>query len=146
MDFKLILIILIMSLSIADLILTGYYIYKYKKWQPEKPYKLMELNPLLVFLWTKLGFWIGMFVGSVIILTLNFIVAKYAHWLVGLLVLGVLIYTMFNHINNLTLLSQLITKYPSGYLPSSIFGFVEGNNERRLKNVRGIKRKTKREN
>ena len=136
MNFKLILIILIMSLSIADLVLTGYYILKYKKWQPEKPYKLMELNPLLVFLWNKLGFWIGMFVGSVVILTLNFIVAKYAHWLVGLLVLGVLIYTMFNHISNLALLGKLIIKYPSGYLPASIFGFVEGNNNRVKKEVK----------
>jgi len=133
MNFRLILIILIMSLSIVDLVLTGYYINKYKRWQPEKPYKLMELNPVLVFLWTKLGFWIGMFVGSVFILTLNFIVAKYAHWSVAVLVLGVLIFTLFNHVANLTLLFKLIAKYPSGYLPASIFGFVEGNNLRRKK-------------
>lgn len=127
--YRLILIIIIMSLCIADLVLTAYYIYKYKSWQPNKPYKLIELNPLLVFLWEKMGFWIGMFIGAVIILSLNFIVSKYAHWLVVLLLLGFLIFTIFNHIKNFTLLEQLMKLYPSGYLPSAIFGVVIGNNQ-----------------
>lgn len=134
--YRLIFIILIMGLCIADLVLTGYYVYEYRKWQPNKPYKLIELNPILVFLWEKMGFWIGMLVASVIILSLNFIVSKYAHWLVVLLLLGFLIFTIFNHIKNISLLYILMQKYPLGYLPEAIFGVVAGNNERRnIKNV-----------
>ena len=131
MEWRLILIIVIMGLCIADLILTAYYVHKYRSWQPDKPYKLIELNPLLVFLWNKMGFWIGMLVSSVIILSLNFIVSKYAHWLVALLLLGFLVFTIYNHIKNFTLLIPLIQKYPLGYLPEAIFGVVVGNNERR---------------
>ena len=139
--YKLIMLIIVMALCIADLVLTAYYVYKYKQWQPNKPYKLIELNPLLVFLWEKMGFWIGMFVGSVIIISLNFIVSKYAHWLVVLLLLGFLIFTIFNHIKNFTLLYQLKALYPSGYLPASIFGIVVGNNVRRENEKRNNKKR-----
>lgn len=128
--WKLALIIVLLTLSVVDLAWTYYYVHTYKKWQPEKPYKLIELNPLLVFLWSKLGLHLGMFVGSVIILTLNYLVAKYAHPIVSLLVLGFLIFAMFNHSSNTTLLHMLMEKYPTGYLPTEVFGVVEGSNSK----------------
>ena len=128
MDWKMILIGVIMTLSVLDLVFTFYYVYEYKKWQPNKPYNLIELNPLIVFLWTRLGFWIGSFVSSVIILSLVFIVCKYAHPFVAILLLIVLIFTMVNHANNIQLLWKLIEKFPSGYLPTEIFGIVQGSN------------------
>jgi len=128
MDIRLILVIVIMSLSIADLVLTAYYIDTYKKWQPNKPFKLMELNPLLVFLWNRMGFIIGIIVGSVVILSLNFLVSKYSHWVIALILLGFLIYAMITHIHNITLLQKLMEQYPSGYLPPQIFEEVIGNN------------------
>lgn len=128
MDWRMILIIALMILSVVDLSLTYYYVSKYKSWQPEKPFRLIELNPLLVFLWTKLGLKIGMFVGSVIILALIFIVGKYSHWSIALILFLALCFALFNHYNNINLLHQLIEKYPSGYLPTETFGQVEGNN------------------
>jgi len=127
MDWRLIATIVLIVLSVVDLSLTGYYVQKYKKWQPDKPYKLIERNPLLVFLWNTMGLWIGLLVGGVIILSLMFIVGKSAHWLVILLLLCFLIWAMFNHYTNINLLHQLIEKYPSGYLPTEIFGKVVGN-------------------
>jgi uncharacterized protein YacL len=128
MDWKTILIIVIMTLSFADLLFTFYYVHEYKKWQPQKNYNLIELNPLLVFLWTKLGFVIGHIVGSIIILSLVYIVARYSHWTIALLLLIVLIFAMFNHANNIQLLWKLIEKYPTGYLPVETFGVVQGSN------------------
>ena len=128
MNWRTYLLIGIMVLCVLDLALTYYYIHTYKKWQPNKPYKLMEMNPLLVFLWNKFGLHIGMFIGAVIILALNYIVGKEAHWSIGIILFLVLCWTMYNHYNNIDLLNKLIEKYPSGYLPLEIFGVVEGNN------------------
>jgi len=128
MDWRTILIIVLMTLSVLDLAFTYYYVSKYRSWQENKPYKLIELNPLLRFLWERLGFQIGMFVGSVIILSLIYIVAKYSHWSIAIILLIVLIFEMFNHANNIQLLWKLIEKYPSGYLPTEIFGVIEGSN------------------
>lgn len=128
MEIKTIIVIVIITLSLIDLVLTAYYINSYKKWQPNKPYRLMELNPLLVFLWDKMGFIIGMIVGSVIIISLNFIVAKYSNWIIALVLFGFLIFALINHIHNISLLNQLIEKYPTGILPKEIFGEVIGNN------------------
>lgn len=126
--YRLVLLIVVMALCITDLILTAYYINKYKQWQPNKPYKDMELNPLLVFLWEKLGFITGMLIASVILLTLNFIIARDGYvWLVVILICS-FAFAMYNHINNLTLLHKLIEQYPTGHLPESIFGVVTGNN------------------
>jgi len=128
MEIKIILVIVIMVLSAIDLILTAYYIHTYKSWQPNKPYKLMELNPLLVFLWNKMGFVIGMIVGSVVILSLNFIVSKGSHWIIVIILLICLIFALINHVHNISLLQQLMEKYPTGVLPKEIFGEVVGNN------------------
>ncbi len=117
MDWRIWVIIILVSLSAVDLGLTTYYVDKYKGWQPEKPFNLIELNPLLVFLWNKMGFWLGMFVGSVIILSLVYIVAKSAHWIVVLLLFLFLLYALFNHFININLLHNLIEKYSSGSLP-----------------------------
>lgn len=121
-------VVILMTLSVIDLGSTAFYINKYKTWQPEKPYNLMENNPLLVFLWNHLGFTLGMIVGSIIILTLVYIVARSAHWIVILILFLFLLYALFNHYTNINLLHQLIDKYPSGYLPEIIFGKVIGNN------------------
>jgi len=69
-----------------------------------------------------------MFIGAVIILALNYIVSKEAHWLIVCLLLGFLIFTMFNHFKNITLLIKLINQYPLGHLPVAVFGKVIGNN------------------
>lgn len=127
-NFRLIATIVILTLCVVDLGLTYYYVYKYKKWQPNKPYNLIERNPLLVLLWNKLGLHFGMIVGIVVIFALNYIVAREAHWLIVFILFGVLVFTMFNHSNNITLLHKLIAKYPTGYLPVETFGEVIGNN------------------
>jgi hypothetical protein len=69
-----------------------------------------------------------MFIGSVIILSLIYLVAKTAHPILVVLLGGFLIMAMFNHYNNIGLLGRLITKYPDGVLPEKVFGKVIGNN------------------
>lgn len=126
--WRFIAIVVLLTLCVLDLSFTYYYVHKYKEWQPNKPYKLIEMNPILVFLWNNLGLTIGMLVGSVIILTLNFIVAKECHWAIVLILFLFMLFAMVNHTKNITLLHQLIEKYPSGYLPVETFGQVMGNN------------------
>lgn len=128
MDWRQILLIVLITLSVVDLAMTWKYVSEYKKWQPNKPYKLIELNPLLRYLWEKFGLNIGMIIGGVLILALVTIVARDAHWSIAVLLLIVLIFTIFNHARNFTLLHKLIELYPSGYLPTEIFGIVEGSN------------------
>lgn len=128
MGWRIYAIIILVSLSFIDLTATYHYISKYKKWQPDKPYNLIEMNPLLNYLWEKLGFNLGMFVGSVIILALIYIVSKEAHWIVVALLFSFLVFSMFNHYTNTNLLYQLIEKYPLGHLPEETFGKVIGNN------------------
>ncbi len=125
--WRFVIIVILLTLSILDLSLTYYYVYKYKKWQPDKPYKLIEMNPLLVFLWNKFGLLIGMIIGSVLILALNYIVGKECHWAIIVILLFLMIFAMFNHSKNITLLHKLIEMYPSGYLPVETFGNVVGN-------------------
>jgi len=128
MNWRIYIIIILMILSLTDLILTGYYVHKYRSWQKEKPYKLIELNPLLVFLWTNLGFWLGHIVGSILILSLIYIVGKSAHWIVVLILGLFLLYALQNHFTNINLLHRLIEMYASGHLPRETFGEVIGNN------------------
>jgi len=128
MNLQLIIITTLIILSIIDLSLTFYYVDKYKKWQPNKPYDLIERNPLLVFLWNNFGLYLGMFIGAVIILSLIYLVGKTAHWAVILLLFLVFGYTLYNHYVNINLLHQLIEKYPTGHLSEQIFGKVVGNN------------------
>ena len=128
MNWRIYVIIILLTLSFVDLSLTYYYVSKYKKWQPEKPYNLIENNPLLVFLWNMFGLHLGMFIGSIIILSLIYVIAKTAHPIVlGILGL-VLCWTLFNHFTNINLLHKLIEKYPLGRLPEEVFGKVIGNN------------------
>ena len=122
-------IIILMTLSVLDLALTYYYIHSYRNWQSEKPFSLMEKNPLLVFLWNNFGLHLGMLIGSVIILSLIYLVAKTAHPLIVLLLGGFLVFALFNHYTNINLLTKLIEKYPNGKLPEEIFGKVVGNNK-----------------
>lgn len=127
-NWRLYVLILVMIASTFDVCLTYYYINKYKTWQPDKPYNLMERNPLLVFLWNKLGLVFGTLSGLVIILTLEAIIIKEAHWVIVLILLGLLVFAFSNHYSNINLLNKLIEKYPSGYLPVETFGEVVGNN------------------
>ena len=115
-------------LSAIDLIATYFYVKTYKKWQPNKPYKLIERNPLLRFLWNHTGLILGTIIGAVIMLTLQYIIAKGAHWIVVVLLLAFLIFAIFNHFNNITILHKLIEQYPLGHLPQETFGEVVGNN------------------
>jgi hypothetical protein len=126
--YRLILIIVVMSLCITDLVMTAYYVHTYRKWQPNKPYKLIELNPVLVFLWNNLGFVIGMIVGSILLLTLNFLIAKNTYWIIPIILIGYLVWTIINHFKNFHLLFELIKQYPLGHLPVEVFGNVTGNN------------------
>ena len=128
MNIRLIVIILLMTMSLTDLVLTYHYVSSYKKWQPEKPYAMIENNPLLVFLWNSMGLKIGMFVGSVIILSLIYIVGKTAHPVVVGLLFLLLTYALHNHYININLIGSLIEKYPLGHLPEKVFGTVIGNN------------------
>ena len=127
-NWRIWIIIILMSLSLIDLSATYFYIYKYKQWQPDKPYNLIENNPLLVFLWNNFGLHLGMFIGSVIILSLIYIVGKSAHPIVSLILFLFLGYALQNHYTNINLISALIEKYPSGHLPLEVFGEVVGNN------------------
>ncbi len=128
-NWRTIAVIVILVLLIIDLGLTYYYVNKYKQWQPDKPYKLIELNPLLVYLWNQFGLKLGMFIGAVFLLALNYIVVRGAHWSIVLILFGVLVFIMFNHFNNTTLLFKLIEMYPDGHLPVETFGEVMGNNK-----------------
>lgn len=128
MNWRFYIVIILLCLSAIDLLLTYYYVSKYKEWQPNKPYELIELNPLLRFLWNNFGLHLGMFIGSVIILGVVYLVGKSAHPLIVFALLFILILTMFNHHKNIVLLHKLIEQYPSGYLPVGTFGNVVGNN------------------
>ncbi len=121
-------IVILMSLSLIDLGATYFYVSKYKVWQPDKPFNLIENNPLLVFLWNNFGLHLGMFIGTVIILSLIFVVGKSAHPIVSLILFLFLGYALQNHYANINLLQSLIEKYPSGHLDPSIFGEVIGSN------------------
>lgn len=120
-------VIVLMILSVIDLSLTAFYVYRYRQWQPEKPFNLIEKNPLLVFLWDKIGFVPGMLIGAIIILLLVYVIAS-TSWILGFLLLATFIFTMFNHLKNFGLLTELIKLYPLGHLPETIFGSVVGNN------------------
>lgn len=126
--WRLIAVIALLTLSLIDIVCTYYYVHKYKEWQPDKPYNMIERNPLLVFLWNNLGLLFGTIVGAIIIWTLIFIIVKTAHpIIIGILAFS-LSYALFNHSKNINLLIKLIEKYPTGHLPEKIFGKVTGNN------------------
>lgn len=127
-NWRMIAVVVLLTLSLVDLGATYYYVSKYKKWQPEKPYNLIENNPLLVFLWNQLGLTLGTIVGAAIIWTLIYIVGKSAHWIVVLILFIFLLYALFNHWTNINLLHKLISRYPNGKLPEEVFGKVIGNN------------------
>lgn len=132
MSLRNIIIIILLTLSIIDLTATYIYVRTYRNWQPNKPYNLMENNPLLTFLWNNIGLELGMLVGACIILTLIYLVGKSAWMPLVILLLLVLLYTIYKHYVNFNLLYKLIKMYPSGYLPEAIFGVVIGNNEKKI--------------
>ena len=107
---------IIMALSILDMILTYFYIYTYHNWQNWQPYNLMELNPLLVFLWNNIGLNLGMIVGSLIIWSLIYYVVKKAHWIFSLILFIALSLGMINHYYNINELLNLIKQYPTGII------------------------------
>ena len=127
-NWRIYIIIILMTMSVVDLALTYHYVHSYKKWQNSKPYNLIENNPLLVFLWNTFGLVLGHVIGSIIILSLIYIIGKSAHPIViGILALF-LLYALHNHYVNINLLGSLVEKYPSGNLPLETFGEVIGNN------------------
>jgi hypothetical protein len=128
-NWRIYVIVLLMTLSLIDIVCTHYYVSKYKKWQPEKPFNLIEQNPLLVILWTHLGLLWGTIVGAVIILSLIFVIGKSAHPIVIGILFFMLCYAIYNHSVNINLLHKLIDKYPTGKLPETVFGKVVGNNK-----------------
>jgi len=127
-DWRIYAIVILLTLSILDIGLTYFYVQKYKKWQPDKPYNMIEKNPILVFLWNKLGFAMGTIVGASLIWTLTYIIAKESHWIFSIILGLLLLFVLFNHFTNIDLLYKLIDKYPSGHLPVETFGEIVGNN------------------
>jgi len=100
-------IIVLISLSVIDLAATHYYVKRYKEWQPNKPYKLMERNKLFVFLWNSLGFELGTAVSSIITLSLIYIIGRFAGSIIIGLLFGLLVFALFNHNKNIKLLNKL---------------------------------------
>lgn len=127
-DLRFSLLILALSLAILDLFLTYIYVKRYKKWQPKKPYNLIEMNPLLVFLWNRLGLNLGTIIGSVIIISIIYFIAVYIHIALVILLLLTQLFALVNHNKNINLLDKLIKKYPDGKIPKETFGKVEGSN------------------
>ena len=82
--------IVVLTLSFLDLFSTYLYVKSYKSWQPNKPFNLIENNPLLVFLWNKFGLTLGMIIGSVVILSLLFIICTDSHWIFPVILLIIL--------------------------------------------------------
>ena len=123
-----IILAILMIMSTIDLVATYLYVNRYREWQPNKPYNMIEKNPLLVFLWNNFGLEIGMIIGAVIIWALIFLIGKSAHpIIIGILFLT-LSYAIYNHYINTNLLNKLIQQYPTGHLPKETFGEVVGNN------------------
>lgn len=128
MILAIILATIAITLSIIDLGLTEKYLRKYKKWQPNKPYKEIEKNVILLYAWKKWGFNKGMIFGGVTVFIINLLVILFTPMWVVVILIGVLSFTIWNHSKNLKLLKKLIKKYPSGHLPEKTFGKVAGNN------------------
>lgn len=135
MDIIEILQILIMLFSGFDLMLTSTYIATYKAWQPKKPYRLIEKNPLINLCLEKLGLRNGLLASLPIIFILNVFLLLILHWIILLVWLLIMFFVMYNHYKNFTLLGKLIDKYPNGHLPKDKFGEVIGNNKKEVKNV-----------
>jgi len=127
-DLRFLLFILALAWAIADLGLTYIYVKRYKNWQPNKSYNLIEMNPLLVFLWNTLGLNLGMIIGSVIMVSIIYFIAVYTHIALVILLLATQFFALLNHNKNINLLNKLIKKYPDGKLPKETFGKVEGSN------------------
>jgi len=108
-------VIIILLLGFIDLCLTFYYITTYNAWQPGRAFSDMENNPLLVFLWDNLGLVTGMIAGFLIILPLQYLVVKKAHWVITLMLFAALSFALVNHYNNINLIHELIKLYPLGY-------------------------------
>jgi len=119
---------ILLALSLTDLLLTFYYVKKYKEWQPNKDYNLIERNPLLTLLWRYFGLFFGHIIGGIMILGLIYFISRTAHIYISIF-LGLFIsLAIYNHFKNIRLLNKLIGKYPSGHLPEKTFGKVQGNN------------------
>jgi len=114
--WRLIILISLLSLSVIDLSATYYYVNTYKTWQPNKSFNLIENNPFLVFLWNTFGLKLGMVLGAIIILALIFIIGKTSHPIVLGIIFLIYAYALFNHYTNITLLHNLIIKYPMGII------------------------------
>lgn len=107
-------VIIILILGIVDLLLTFYYVSSYHTWQPDKTFEEMETNPLLLLLWNNLGLSIGMFIGMLIILPLQYFIAKKLYWMIVLVLFLALAFALWNNLNNINMLHELIKLYPSG--------------------------------
>lgn len=94
-------------ISTMELLLTVFYVRKYKKWQPEKSYKQMESNPLLIFSWNSLGFVMGSIIGIlIIVIAISFVTIALRTF--GFLVPIFLSVAFINNGRNLIKLNKLI--------------------------------------
>lgn len=93
-----------------DLLLTGYYVYSYKKYAPAREYNKMERNPMLVFLFNHFGILIGLCIGSIIIFLIWHILISYITIYISFLMMPLYFRAIINHAKNIRMLNNLIEK------------------------------------
>ena len=105
-------IFFILLLGFLDFSLTYYFVDTYKTWQPDRLFEDMEMNPILITLWNTFGLKLGMLIGMLILLPIQYFIAKKV-W-IGLVILfgGFLLFIMYNHYINITLLHELMKLHP----------------------------------
>ena len=99
--------IVVIGLSIIDMILTHYYVYKYKKFYPQKPYSKMELNPLLYKCWSAFGLETGGVLASIIIVLIISGIVFIVSPLFNLIFIVIFTLANLNTIRNISLLRKL---------------------------------------
>ena len=99
--------IIVLILFGIDMLLTVSYVYKYKEWQPEKPYNQMEKNPLLVWLWNHVGLIEGWVIGVIIIASILLTLFAFTDKWFAFMMIGIYSLVIFNHIKNFWLLHIL---------------------------------------
>lgn len=115
------LIELISILAFVDFILTGIWIYRWRlsknviKFKYQIPINLIESNPLLRITIKELGFTTGLLFGYSLLFLIQIALAK-LHWILGLIVILILLWTIWNHHkNNLKTSNKQIIKITLAY-------------------------------
>lgn len=102
-SYKLILILLFG----LDIFFTLFNIYKYKKLFPNKDFTKLEANPIILWIWKKLGFKNGVKVNILIYIIFSLIVYFYFNTETVLIAIGIYILLTFYHLNNYNELKKI---------------------------------------